>query len=485
MTLFNDDTCAGRIYSSGWRPGEGGVVDVVEPATGNVLTQSGLAVASDVGAAARAARAAQVDWAARPAPERGEVVRRAADLVREHHDELVGWGMRECGAINGKADNEVAGSRGELLLAAGMTTSPYGELLPSASGRLSFARRVPIGVVGIITPWNFPLILALRAVGPALALGNAVLLKPDAQTPIFGGALIARLFEEAGLPEGVLHVLPGGAEAGEAIVTSPDVGMVSFTGSTTTGRRVAELAAAGLKKVSLELGGNNALIVLEDADLEAAVSTGSWGSFLHQGQICLTTGRHLVHESVAGDYVELLVKHADALKVGDPTDPDVSLGPVINQRQLDGIDRIVQDSIAAGARLRAGGEHRGLFYSPTVLDGVTDQMPAFTKEIFGPVAPVTVFSDDAEAVALANRTEYGLVAAIQTRSVNRGLAMAAQIRAGMVHINDTTVNDEPQAPFGGMGSSGNGGRHGGHANWDEFTQWQWVTARDEAVVYPF
>jgi benzaldehyde dehydrogenase (NAD) len=485
MTLFTDGACAGRLYSSGWRAGDGGVTDVIEPATGDVLTQSGVAAASDVAAAAAAARAAQVDWAARPAPERGDVVRRAADLIREHHDEFVQWGMRECGAINGKADNEVAGSRGELLLAAGMTTSPYGELLPSASGRLSFARRVPIGVVGIITPWNFPLILALRAVAPALALGNAVLLKPDLQTPIFGGALIARLFEEAGLPEDLLHVLPGGAEAGEAVVTDVNVGMVSFTGSTATGRRVAQLAAANLKKVSLELGGNNALIVLEDADLLAAASTGSWGSFLHQGQICLTTGRHLVHESVVDEYVDLLVKHADALQVGNPTDPNVSLGPVINQRQLDGIDRIVQETVAAGARLRTGGEHRGLFYSPTVLDGVTDQMPAFTNEIFGPVAPVTVFADDSEAIALANRTEYGLVAAIQTRSMNRGLAMSAQIRAGMVHVNDTTVNDEPQVPFGGMGSSGNGGRHGGHANWDEFTQWQWVTARDEPVVYPF
>jgi benzaldehyde dehydrogenase (NAD) len=484
MSLLNDSS-AGKIYSGGWRTADGGVMEVREPATGSILAEAGVAAATDVARAAELAVPAQRDWAARPAPERGEIVRRAADLLRDHHEEFVGWGIRECGAIHGKADHEVAGSRGELLLAAGMTTAPYGELIPSETGRLSFARRVPIGVVGIITPWNFPLVLALRAVAPALALGNAVLLKPDPQTPVFGGVLIARLFEEAGLPEGVLHVLPGGAEAGEALVNDGKVGMISFTGSTATGRRVAELAAKGLKKVSLELGGNNALVVLEDADVEAAVSAGSWGSFLHQGQICLTTGRHLVHEAIAEQYVDSLVKHAQALKVGNPLDPDVSLGPIINQRQLDGIDKIVTDTVAAGARLRTGGVREGLFYSPTVLDGVTAGMPAFTKEIFGPVAPVTVFGDEDEAVELANGTEYGLVVAINTRSLNRGLALASRMRAGMVHINDTTVNDEPQAPFGGMGSSGNGGRHGGHANWDEFTQWQWVTARDEAAVYPF
>jgi benzaldehyde dehydrogenase (NAD) len=485
MTQLFDSSMHGKIFSNGWRDAHAGTVEVHEPATGDLIAPSGLAGAADVVRAVASAVERQRGWAALPAPERGEVLRRAADLLVAHRDEFIELGMRECGAIAGKAENEVNGTRGELLEAAAMGTAPYGEMLPSPTGKLSFARRVPVGVVAVITPWNFPLILAMRAVAPALVLGNAVVLKPDIQTPLIGGLLLARLFEAAGLPDGVLHVLPGAADVGEALVTAPAVDMVAFTGSTATGRRVAQLAATNLKKVSLELGGNNALIVLDDADLEAAVSTGAWGSYLHQGQICLTTGRHLVHASIAEQYTDALVEHARALKVGNPVQADVLIGPLINSRQLARVDDIVQRSVSAGARLRTGGTSEQLFYTPTVLDRVTTDMPAFADEIFGPVAAVTVFDDDAEAVALANGTEYGLTAAIQTRSLNRGLAIAKQLRTGMVHINDTTVNDEPQVPFGGMGSSGTGGRFGGIANWDEFTQWQWVTVRDEPAPYPF
>ena len=261
--------------------------------------------------------------------------------------------------------------------------------------------------------------------------------------------------------------------------------MVSFTGSTAVGRQVGATAGRTLKRVSLELGGNNALIVLDDADLDAASSAGAWGSFLHQGQVCMTAGRHIVLESVADQYLDLLAKRAAVLPVGDPNTGDVALGPLINARQIANVDRIVQGTKAAGAEIRAGGTYEGLFYQPTVLAGVTSDMPAFREEIFGPVAPVVIVKDEDEAVRTANDSEYGLVAAIQTRSVERGERIADRLRTGIVHINDQTLNNDAYAPFGGTGASGNGARFGTQSSWDEFTTWQWRTSRPAAQTSPF
>jgi benzaldehyde dehydrogenase (NAD) len=346
-------------------------------------------------------------------------------------------------------------------------------------------RRVPVGVVGAITPWNSPSVLGMRVVAPALALGNAVVLKPDPQTPVAGGAMFASVFREAGLPEGLLEVVIGGADVGEALVTDPNVDVVSFTGSTGAGRRVGELAGRLLKKVSLELGGNNAFVVLDDADLEAAASAGAYSSFQFQGQVCFAVGRHIVHRSVAADYVDLLVERAKRLRLGDPFREEVDLGPIVNEKQLARVDGIVRRSVEGGARLVEGGTHDGLFYRPTVLADVTTSLPAWTDEIFGPVAPVVTFDTDEQALELANDSEYGLAGGVYSRSISRGLALAQRIRSGMVHVNDQTINDEAVIPFGGMGASGNGSRFGGQANWDEFSQWQWVTVRDEPKSYPF
>jgi benzaldehyde dehydrogenase (NAD) len=347
------------------------------------------------------------------------------------------------------------------------------------------ARRVPVGVVGVICPWNFPLVLPARSVGPALALGNAVILKSDPNTPVSGGVLTARIFEEAGLPEGLLHVMGGGAEVGQAIVEDPNVRMISFTGSTATGRKVGEAAGRHLKRIVLEMGGNSPLVVLEDADIEAASSAGAWGSFLHQGQICLAVSRHLVHESIADDYVKALAERASHLPVGNPDTDEVALGPIINEKQVQRVERIVDDSVSQGASIVTGGKHEGPFFEATVLGEVTASMPAFTDEIFGPVAPVIRFKDDAEAVELANATDYGLVAAVQSGSQRRAAAVGEQLRAGMVHINDSTVNEEPPAPFGGFRCSSNGGHFGGVANLELWTEWQWVTSRDKAEPFPF
>jgi benzaldehyde dehydrogenase (NAD) len=486
MALLDGADWAGKIYSSGWTAAQGGTLQTLEPATGAVLAEVGLANKGDVEQAARAAAAAQPSWAARTGPERAALIRRAARVLEDNHEEFEAWLVREGGAVPGKAAFEVQLVLGELWEAAALPTQPWGHLLPSSEpGRESIARRIPLGVVGVISPWNFPQILSVRAVAPALALGNAVILKPDVQTPVAGGILIARLFEEAGLPEGLLHVLPGDAEAGTALTEDPNVDMIAFTGSTAVGRKVGEAAGRHLKRVSLELGGNNALIVLDDADLEVASSAGAWSSFLHQGQVCMTAGRHIVMAGVAQEYLDRLAARAAGLPVGDPNVDQVALGPLINERQLQNVDRIVTQTVEAGAVLRAGGTHDQLFYQATVLAGVTAKMPAFREEIFGPVAPVIVVQDEAEAIAVANDTEYGLVAAIQTGSRERGRAVADQLRTGIVHVNDQTLNNDAFAPFGGIGASGNGSRFGSQSSWDEFTQWQWLTLRDQPHGFPF
>jgi benzaldehyde dehydrogenase (NAD) len=283
----------------------------------------------------------------------------------------------------------------------------------------------------------------------------------------------------------VLHVLPGGKEAGEALCVDPNVAMIAFTGSTGVGRRVGALAGEHLKRVSLELGGNNSLIILDDADLDTAASNARWGAWLHQGQICMTTGRILVQDKIAPALIERLAAVADHLPVGDPATGQVALGPLINERQRDRVHRLVQDTVKAGATLRAGGTYEGLFYRPTVLAGVMPGMRAFEEEIFGPVASVTTFSTDAEAIALSNQSEFGLSAGVISSSVSRALALGNRLKTGILHINDQTVGDEPHVPFGGRGASGNGTRVGGPANWEEFTQWQWVTVQDAAAAYPF
>jgi benzaldehyde dehydrogenase (NAD) len=464
-----------------WQTGTGEAREVREPATGRHLLTINESTPADVARAAGSAAAAQPAWAQASYQERAAVLRRAADVYEEHRAEFGTWTQRETGAHRNKMHHEQNSTAAEVLAAAALPWQPYGSLVPTVQQeRLSMVRRVPVGVVGAITPWNSPSVLGMRVVAPALALGNAVVLKPDPQTPVCGGAVFAAIFKQAGLPEGLLQVVIGDAETGEALVTDPRVNMVSFTGSTDVGRRVGSLAGGLLKRVSLELGGNNPLIVLDDADLEAAASAGAYASFQFQGQVCFATGRHIVHSSVADEYVDLLAQKARRLRAGDPYREDVDLGPIVNERQLKRVDDIVRRSVeAGGARIVEGGTHEGLFYRPTVLADVKLDAPVWTDEIFGPVAPVVTFASDDEAVDLANSSEYGLAAGVYSRSISRGLAVANRIRAGMLHVNDQTINDEATIPFGGMGLSGNGSRFGGEANLEAFTQWQWVTVRDQ------
>jgi benzaldehyde dehydrogenase (NAD) len=483
-SLLGEHATSGQIFSGQWSDAPS-IVDVVEPATGSVLGLGGVGDPAAVADACATAAKAQVAWAATEPAERAAILERTAEVLARHQPELERWIIRESGSTQPKAEIEIRQSIAHLRAAAALLERSPDEPLPTGfPGRESVARRVPVGVVAVISPWNFPVILSMRSVAPAIALGNAVVLKSDPETPICGGVLFARAFEEAGLPAGVLHVMAGGAEVGQALAANEDVAMVAFTGSTAAGRAVGETAGRTLKRVMLELGGNSPLVVLADADVDAASSAGAFGSFLHSGQICMATSRHLVHEDVAEDYLRALAERAEQLPVGNPDTEQVALGPIINQRQVDRIQRIVDESVAAGAKVVAGGQANGLFFPPTVLRDVTPAMPAFAEETFGPIAPVTTFRDDDEAIELANATGYGLAAAVQGERAHAD-RVAARLRAGMVHVNDQTVNEEDPAPFGGFGVSGNASHCGGPANLEAFTTWQWVTSRDEPAPFPF
>lgn len=475
----------GKIFDGSWRAGRGGVIQVTAPATGKHVATVGAATGADVETSVAAARRAQRDWSKLTYADRARVFLKASSLLEADPDRILRWLTPESGSAQGKARFEVGLLVSELNEAAALTSEPYGELLRSSRPRLSAVRRVPLGVVGVISPFNFPAILALRSVAPALAAGNAVVLKPDPRTPVAGGLALAELLAEAGLPAGLLHVLPGDADVGDALVGHPQVPCISFTGSTPAGRAIGTAAAPLLKKVHLELGGNNALLVLPDADLDAAASAGAWGSFLHQGQICMTAGRHLVHVSQAEEYIAKLADKAQNIPVGDPTDPSNALGPIIDERQRDRIHDIVTRTVAQGATLRAGGTYEDLFYRPTVLADVPLDAPAFAEEVFGPVAPVVAYKTVEEAIEIINSSEYGLSVSLLTADPFAAWELAERIESGAVHINDQTVDDEAVAPFGGAKASGVGGRFGGKANLDTFSEVQWVTAQATIERYPF
>jgi benzaldehyde dehydrogenase (NAD) len=485
MSLFDPTAWAATIFNGAWIAAGDGSIDVIEPATREVLTTVGRASVDDALRAVTSAAEAQVAWAATKPEARAAILRRAGDLWNEHQAEISQWIMRETGAIPPKAGLEMHMASEICFAAASLPEHAMGSVLPSNNDHWSFSRRRPAGVVSVIAPFNFPLILSIRSVAPALALGNAVVLKPDPRTPISGGYALARIFEEAGLPAGLLHVIPGGADVGAAVVTAPEVRIVSFTGSTEAGRKVGELASRHLKRVHLELGGKNSIIVLPGADVAKAASAAAFGCFLHQGQICMSTGRVIVHESLYDEFLAALAEKAEHLPVGNPSTEQVALGPIIDEKQLQRMDGLVRATVDAGATLVAGGTFENLFYKPTVLADVTAGMPAHTQEIFGPVATVYKYSTTDDAIALASDTEYGLSIGI-LGDVGLAMQIADAVPTGLVHINEQTVGDEPNIPFGGFGASGNGSRFGGaDANIEAFTETQWLTVRSEIAPYPF
>jgi benzaldehyde dehydrogenase (NAD) len=484
MTLLSTDSWTDRIKLTQWQAGGGQGYGVTEPATGDELGRIGTASVEDVTRAADVASQAQREWAKAGYLARAAVLRKAGDLWLEHAAEIHDWLVREAGSIVPKAEFETFTAAQECYEAAALASHPYGELLHSAQPRLSMARRLPVGVVGVIAPFNVPIVLAIRAVAPALALGNAVILKPDLRTSVSGGVALAQVFEAAGLPPGLLTVLPGGVDVGEALVVEPRVRVIAFTGSTRAGRAVGALAGQHLKRAHLELGGNSAYIVLPDADPDKAASVGAFGSFFHSGQVCMAASRHLVHADVVDAYVASLAGRAEHLPVGNPHTEQVALGPIIDANQRDKVHGIVTTSVDAGATLAAGGTYDRLFYRPTVLTDLTVDSPAYSEEIFGPVAPVITFTDVDELVDLAAGTDYGLSLGIIGHDLGKAMEIAERVPSGLVHINDQTINDEATIPFGGIGASGVG-RQGGLANLDAFTETQWLTLRATPPDYPF
>lgn len=482
--LISAELMQGFIFDGQWQAATQ-TMAVTEPATGLQLGKIGVVDPALVAKKAQLAAQAQHDWASASADQRATVLRNAARLAEQYQAEIVNWIVRESGSIQIKAGFEASLAAKVLHEAAALPSRNNGEVLPAASGKMSLARRKPLGVVGVIAPFNFPLYLAIRAVAPALAVGNAVVLKPDTRTAVSGGFVIARLFELAGLPAGVLQVLPGDGAVGAAMTADPSINMIQFTGSTAAGRRVGEAAGLHLKKVSLELGGKNTLIILDDADLDAAVNNAVWGAYLHQGQICMAVGRVLVQRNIHDAFLKKLIQKTQSLKVGNPYQEDVQIGPLINAAQRDQVVSIIQQAVAAGAVLETGGEVNELFVTPAVLSGVTEENPAFTKEIFGPVAVVVPFDTDEDAIHLANQTEYGLSMAVISPNIGRALRVGDRLQTGILHINDQTVNDEVVNPFGGVKSSGNGASIGGSTNVDEFTQLQWLTIQEAPPAYPF
>jgi acyl-CoA reductase-like NAD-dependent aldehyde dehydrogenase len=460
---------------------------VYNPSTGEVWANVADASRSDAAAAIAAAAAAQPAWAALSHSERARILSKVADVMTARQKELQEALIDEGGAWVGKTMFETGYSIGVYRAAAAAAYQVNGEILPSDHGKLSLVVREPLGVVSVISPWNFPLILSSRGFAVALAVGNAVVLKPSEETPVSGGLLIAEILEEAGIPKGVFNVVTCSrdnvAAVGDELIENPAVRGVSFTGSTAVGAKIAAKAGGLLKKCCLELGGKDALIVLDDADIEHAVNAATFGSFMHQGQICMSVERVIVHKSIAKEFTEKFVANTKKLKVGNPREMANCIGPIINQKQLDKIREQVDDAVAKGAKVLCGGKHQGLFFEPTVMTDVTPDMKIMREETFGPVAPVITVGSEDEAVAIANDSEYGLSAGIITRNEERGLSVARRLHTGMAHINDSSVNDEPHVPFGGVRSSGLG-RHGGRAGIEQFTETRWITLERGGRHYP-
>jgi aldehyde dehydrogenase (NAD+) len=482
-------TAFGFQYIGGsWRPGHSGRVEKdIDPYTGETVAEMTLADRSDLDEAYRLAAEAQPEWAAMAPAFRSGIIRRAAAIMESRREEIVTWLIREAGSTRIKARLEWESTHAIMLAAAALPYRVEGKILPDdVPSKESRVYRKPVGVVGVISPWNWPLHLSARSVIPALAVGNTVVLKPASDTPITGGLLLARILLEAELPEKILSVIVGaGSEIGDAFVTHPIPRVISFTGSTPVGRHIAKLASEApiIKRVELELGGNGPFVVLEDAAIDLAVEAGVFGKFLHQGQICMSVNRFIVVESRYDTFVQRFTDRVKRLKVGNPSEPDTVIGPVINHSQLQKLLERIGHARESGLRQLVGGDPEGLILPPHVFADVSNDHPLARDEIFGPIAPIIRARDEEDALRIANDTEHGLSGAVFTRNLERGAWFARRMEVGMAHVNDAPVIDLPNAPFGGEKNSGIG-RFNGDWAVQAFTTDQWVTIQETPRHFP-
>jgi acyl-CoA reductase-like NAD-dependent aldehyde dehydrogenase len=478
-----------QLIAGRWRSGSStDTAADTNPFNGDTLVRHTLADRRDVDEAYAAAAAAQPAWAATAPSTRAAVLARVVGIVDARHDELVDWLIAESGSTRFKAELELSLVHNVTSMAASFPYETTGQIVPSdVPDKENRAYRSALGVVTVISPWSFPLYLSQRSVAPALAVGDAVVLKPASDTPVTGGLLLGKIFEEAGVPAGVLSVVVGrGSVIGDYVVSHPTPKLISFTGSTDVGRHIGALATGGsyLKRIALELGGNSPLVVLDDADVDQAVSAAIFGRFLHQGQICTSTNRIIVDTSLYDEFVQRFVVRAAQLPIGDPADPATVIGPVINASQLDGIVAKIARATEQGATVALGGDPVGHVIPPHVFTDVDPTSDIALEESFGAIVPILRADDEEDAVRLANMSEYGLSSAVFTRDLERGVRFARQIDAGMTHVNDQTVADEPAAPFGGEKNSGLG-RFNGHWILDEVTRLHWISVQRTPRPFPF
>lgn len=478
-----------QLVAGEWREGSGEEShSIVNPYSGETLTTIRSATSTDLDAAYLKAAQAQVDWADTPPSERAALLLRVVSIFDERKDEIIDWLIQESGSTRLKAMIEWGSARAITLEAASIPGRVHGATMSSdIPGKENLVYRRPLGVVSVISPWNFPLHLSQRSVAPALALGNAVVIKPASDTPISGGLLIGRIFEEAGLPAGLLSVIIGpGSTIGDDFVAHAIPALISFTGSTPVGKNIGKIATGGryLKRVALELGGNSPFVVLDDADVEQAIKAAVFGKFLHQGQICMAINRIIVDERLYDRFVEGFVAHVRRLNVGDPSLMETAIGPIINKSQLEGLKQKITQAKEQGATVLLEGEIKGQLMPPHVFGDVTPDMRLSTDEIFGPLAGIQKARDEQHALELANGTEFGLSSAVFCGDLDRGLKFARKVRAGMTHVNDMPVNDEPHMPFGGEKNSGLG-RFNGDWAIEEFSTVQWVSVQRTPRQYPF
>ncbi|MFJ8082059.1 aldehyde dehydrogenase family protein [Streptomyces sp. NPDC096205] len=470
-----------------WRPGTGSW-DIIDfnPYDGEKLASITIATVDEVDQAYSASARVQREWAATSAYTRRAVLEKALRVVEEREAEITDVIIAELGGTHAKAAFELYLAKEFLRESMNVATRPEGQLIASpVEGKENRLYRVPVGVVGVISPFNFPFFLSLKSVAPALALGNGVVLKPHQDTPVTGGTLIAKIFEDAGLPAGLLNVVVTDiAEIGDAFIEHPIPKVISFTGSDKVGRHVATVCAAHFKRTVLELGGNSALVVLDDADLDYAVDAAVFSRYVHQGQVCMAANRVLVDRSVAEEFTEKFVAKVRSLKAGDPRDPETVIGPLINSSQAEAISSVVEQAVAGGATALVRGGVRDNLVEPTVLTDVPADSPLLKQEVFGPVAFLVPFDGEEEAVRLVNDTPYGLSGAVHTADVERGVRFAQRIDTGMFHVNDGTAHDEPLVPFGGEKNSGVG-RLNGESGLDAFTTLKWISIQHGRSAFPF